>query len=123
LRAAFAMVGVRYWDVAVLRVADGVGLWAVASGVCFKAPFTAIAAIAVSVVTGFHAYEAVVAGFGITVFILDEVDFACRRWIGPCDRSLCSFDWGNREQRGRSHGVRLGWHVEQRKCEEGGPDT
>jgi hypothetical protein len=111
LRAAFAIVGVRYWDVAVLRVADGVGLWAVASGVCFKAPFAAVAAVTVSVVTRFHAYEAVVAGFGITVFILDEVDFACWRWIGPRARSLCSIDWGNRERRGRSHGARLGWYV------------
>jgi hypothetical protein len=79
LRAAFAMVGVRDWDVTVLWVADGVGLWAVASRVCFKTPFAAVAAVAISVVTGFHADEAVVAGLGVTVFILDEVDFACRR--------------------------------------------
>jgi hypothetical protein len=110
LRAAFAIVGVRYWDMAVLRVTDSVGLWTVASGVCFEAPFAAIAAVAVSVVTGFHAYEAVVVGFGITVFILDEVDFVCQRWIGPCARSLCSFDWGNREQGGRLRGARLGWY-------------
>jgi hypothetical protein len=95
----------------VLWVTDGVGPWAVASGVCFEAPFATVAAVVVSVVTGFHTYEAVVAGFGITIFILDEVDFACRRWIGPCVRSLCSLDWGNREQRGRSHGARLGWYV------------
>jgi hypothetical protein len=112
LRAAFAMVWVRNQDVAILRVADGVGFGAVTGGVCFKAPFTAIAAVAVSVVTGFHADEAVVAGLGITVFILDEVDLACRRWIGPCARSLCSFDRGNREWRGRSRGARLGWCAE-----------
>jgi hypothetical protein len=112
LRAAFAVVGVRYWDVAVLWVADGVGPWAVASGVCLEAPFATVAAVVVSMVTGFHAYEAVVAGFVFTVFILDEVDFVCRRWSGPCARSLCSFDWGNRERRGRSCGARLGWYVE-----------
>jgi hypothetical protein len=78
----------------------------------FEAPFAAIAAIAVSVVTRLHADEAVVAGLGITVFILDKVDFACRRWIGPRVRSLCSLDWGNRERRGRSCGARLGWYVE-----------
>jgi hypothetical protein len=71
------MVGVRYWDVAVLWVADGMGFWAVASGVCFEAPFATVAAVAISVVSGFHADEAVVVGLGITVFILDEVDFAC----------------------------------------------
>jgi hypothetical protein len=112
LRAAFTMVWVRYWDVAVLQVADSMGLWAVACGVCFKAPFAAVAAVAISVVTGFHADEAVVVGLGITVFILEEVDLACRRWIGPCARSLCSLDWGNREQRGRSRGARFGWYVE-----------
>jgi hypothetical protein len=106
------MVGVRYWDMAVLRVANGVGLWAVASGVCFETPFAAVAAVAISVVTGFHADEAVVAGLGITVFILDEVDLACQRWTGPCARSLCSLDWENRERRGRLHGARLGWYVE-----------
>jgi hypothetical protein len=74
--------------VAILRVADGVGSWAVASGVRLEAPFAAVAAVAVSVVTGFHTYEAVVAGLGITVFILEEVDLSCRRWIGPCARSV-----------------------------------
>jgi hypothetical protein len=98
--------------VAVLRVADGVRLWAVASGVCFEAPFATVAAVAVSVVTRLHTYEAVVMGFGITVFILDEMDLACRRWIGPCARSLCSFEWGNREQGRRTRGARLGWYVE-----------
>jgi hypothetical protein len=88
------------WDVAVLWVTDGVGLWAIASGVCLEAPLATVVAVAVSVVTGFHTYEAVVAGLGITVFILDEVDLACRRWIGPCARSLCSFDRGNREREG-----------------------
>jgi hypothetical protein len=68
---------VRYWDVAVLQVADGVGPWAVASRVHLEAPFATVAAVVVSVVAGLHTYEAVVAGLGITVFILDEVDFAC----------------------------------------------
>jgi hypothetical protein len=117
------MVGVQDWDMAVLGVANGMGVWAVASGVRFKAPFAAVAAVAISVVTRLHADEAVVAGLGITVFILDEVDLTCRRWIGPCIRSLCSFDWGNRERRGRSRGARLGWYVEQRECEEGSADT
>jgi hypothetical protein len=71
------MVGVRYWDMAVLRVADGVGLWAVASRVRFEAPFAAVAAVAISVITGLHADEAVVAGLGVTVFILDKVDLTC----------------------------------------------
>jgi hypothetical protein len=106
------MVGVRYWDVTVLRVTDGMGSWAVASGVRLEAPFAAVAAVAVSVITGFHAYETVVAGLGITVFILDEVDLACRRWIGPCARSLCSFERGNRERGRRARGARLGWYVE-----------
>jgi hypothetical protein len=112
LRAALAVVGVRDWDVAVLRVADSVGFWAVASRVRLKAPFAAVAAVVVSVVTGFHTYEAVVAGFGITVFILDEVNFACRRWIGPCARSLCSVERGNRERGGGTCGARLGWYAE-----------
>jgi hypothetical protein len=93
--------------VAVLQVADGVGFWAVTSGVCLEAPFATVAAVAVSVVTGFHTYEAVVAGFRITVFILDEVDLACRRWIGPCARSLCSLERGR-----RTRGARLGWYIE-----------
>jgi hypothetical protein len=76
LRAAFAMVGVRYWDVAILQVADGMGVGTIASGVCLEAPLAAVAAVAVSVVTGLHADEAVVADLGITVFILEEVDFA-----------------------------------------------
>jgi hypothetical protein len=117
------VVGVRYGDMAVLRVADSVGIWAVASGVCFEAPFATVATVVVSVVTRFHADEAVVAGLGITVFILDEVDFACQRWIGPCARSLCSLEWGNRERRGRSHGARLGWYIERWECEEGGTDS
>jgi hypothetical protein len=96
---------------AVLWVADGVGFWAVASGVCLETPFATVAAVAVSVVTGFHTYEAVVAGLGITVFILDEMDLACRRWIGPCARSLCSSEWGNREWGRRARGARLGWYV------------
>jgi hypothetical protein len=107
-----AVVGVRDWDVAVLRVADGVGSWAVASRVRLEAPFATVAAVAVSVVTRFHTYEAVVAGLGITVFILDEMDFACRRWIGPCARSLCSMEQGNRERGRRACGARLGWYVE-----------
>jgi hypothetical protein len=98
--------------VAVLRVADGMGFGTVASRVRLKAPFATVAAVAVSVVTGLHTYETVVAGLGITVFILDEVDFACRRWIGPCARSLCSFEQGNRERGRRVRGVRLGWYVE-----------
>jgi hypothetical protein len=98
--------------VAVLRVADGVGFWAVTGRVCLEAPFATVVAVVVSVVTGFHTYEAVVAGLGITVFILDEVDFACRRWIGPCARSLCSVDRGNRERGRRARGARLGWYVE-----------
>jgi hypothetical protein len=108
---------------AVLRVADGVGLWAVARGVCLKAPFATVAAVAVSVVAGFHTYEAVVAGLGITVLILDEVDLACRRWIGPCARSLCSFERGNRERGRRARGARLGWYVERRECEECGANA
>jgi hypothetical protein len=95
LRALFTIVGVRDWNVTVLQVADGVRFGAVASGVCFKTPF---AAVAVSVVAWLHADEAVVTDLGITVFILDEVDFACQRWIGPCARSLCSIEWGNRER-------------------------
>jgi hypothetical protein len=63
--------------VAVLRVTNGVGFWTVARGVRFETPFATVAAVAVSVVARFHTYEAVVAGLGITVFILDEVDFAC----------------------------------------------
>jgi hypothetical protein len=98
--------------VAVLLVANGMGSWTVASGVCLEAPLAAVAAVAVSVVAGFHTYETVVAGLGITVFILDEVDFACRRWIGPCARSLCSFERGNRERGRRARGARLGWYVE-----------
>jgi hypothetical protein len=98
--------------VAVLWVTNGVGSWAVASGVRLEAPFAAVAAVAVSVVAGFHTYEAVVAGFGVTVFILDEVNLSCRRWIGPCARSLCSFERGNREQGRRARGARLGWYVE-----------
>jgi hypothetical protein len=70
------MIGVRYWDVAILWVADGMGLGTIASGVCLEAPFAAISAVVVSVVTGFHANEAVVVDLGITVFILDKVDFA-----------------------------------------------
>jgi hypothetical protein len=97
---------------AVLRVADGVGFGAVASRVCLEAPFATVAAVAVSVVTGFHTDEAVVAGLGITVFILDKVNLACRRWIGPCARSLCSLDWGNRERGRGARGARLGWYVE-----------
>jgi hypothetical protein len=58
-------------------MAWGLGLGAVASGVCFEAPFAAVVAVAISVVTGLHADKAVVAGLGITVFILDEVDLAC----------------------------------------------
>jgi hypothetical protein len=106
------MIGVRSWDMAVLWVTDGVGFWAVASGVRLEAPLAAVAAVAVSVVTRFHAYKAVVAGLGITVFILDEVDLVCRRWIGPCARSLCSFEQGNRERGRRARGARLGWYVE-----------
>jgi hypothetical protein len=98
LRAVFAIVGVRNWDMAVLGVTDGVGFWAVTSRVCFKAPFAAVAAVAVSVVARFHADKAVVMDLEITVFILDKVDLVCRRWIGPCTRSLCSLEWGNREQ-------------------------
>jgi hypothetical protein len=98
--------------VAILWVTDGVGFWAVTSGVRLEAPFATVAAVVVSVVTGFHTYEAVVAGLGITVFILDEVDLACRRWIGPCTRSLCSFERGNRERGRRVRGARLGWYVE-----------
>jgi hypothetical protein len=97
LRAVFAIVGVRNWDVAVLGMADCVGFGAVASSVRFEAPFAAVAAVAISMVAGFHADKAVIAGLDITVFILDEVDFVCQRWIGPCARSLCSFEWGNRE--------------------------
>jgi hypothetical protein len=123
LRAAFAMVGVRNWDVAVLWVANGVGLGAVARGVCFEAPLAAVAAVTVSVVTRLHADEAVVTDLGITVFILEEVDFACWRWIGPCARSLCSFDRGNRERGRRSRGARLGWYVEQWECEECGTNA
>jgi hypothetical protein len=93
----FAIVGVRNWDMAVLWVTDGMRFWAMASSMCFKAPFVAVAAVVVSVVTGLHADKAVVANLGITVFILDEVEFACQRQIGPCARSLCSLDWGNRE--------------------------
>jgi hypothetical protein len=119
LRAMLAIVGVRDWDVAVLGVTDGMRLWAVASGMHFKAPFAAVAAVAVSVVAGLHADKAVVADLEVTVFILDKVDFVCRRWIGPCARSLCSFEWGNREQRGRSCDARLGWYVvKQWECEE-----
>jgi hypothetical protein len=88
---------VRDRDVAVLGVANSVGVWTVAIRVLLKAPLAAVEAVAVSVVDWFHADETVVADLGITVFILDEVDFACRRWIGPCARSLCSLDWGNRE--------------------------
>jgi hypothetical protein len=123
LRAVFAMIWVRNWDVAVHWVADGMGLGAVARGVCFEAPFAAVAAVAVSVVTGFHADEAVVMDLGITVFILEEVDFVCRRWIGPCTRSLYSFDRGNREQGRRARGVRLGWYIEGWECEECGTDV
>jgi hypothetical protein len=123
LGAAFAMVGVRYWDMAVLWVADGVGVGAVTRGVCLEAPLAAVAAVVVSMVTGLHADEAVVADLGITVFILEEVDFACQRQIGPCARSLCSFDWGNRERGRRVHGARLGWYVECWKCEECGADA
>jgi hypothetical protein len=123
LRVAFTMVGVRYWDVAVLWVADGVGFGAIASRVCLEAPLAAVAAVAVSMVTGFHADKAVVADLGITVFILEEVDFARQRRIGPCARSLCSFDWGNREQGRRVCDVRLGWYVERWKCEECSADV
>jgi hypothetical protein len=111
LRAAFAIVGVRNWDMAVLGVTDGMGFGAVTGSMCFKAPFATVAAVVVSVVTGFHTDKAVVTDLEVTVFILDEVDFACQRWIGPCARSLCSLEWGNRERRGRSHGTRLGWYV------------
>jgi hypothetical protein len=111
LRAVFTMVWVGNWDVAVLGVANFMGLGAVASRVCLEAPFAAVAAVAVSVVTGLHADEAVVADLGITVFILEEVNFAHWRWIGPCARSLCSFDWGNREWGRRLCGARLGWYV------------
>jgi hypothetical protein len=62
---------------AVLGVANGMRFWAVAGGVRFKAPFAAVAAVAVSVVTRLHADETVVVGLGITVFILDEMDLAC----------------------------------------------
>jgi hypothetical protein len=72
---------VRNWDVAILQVTDGVGLWAVTSGVRLEAPFATVVAVAVSVVTGFHTYEAVVVGLRITVFILEEVDLSCQRWI------------------------------------------
>jgi hypothetical protein len=112
LRAAFTMVGVRNWDVAVLGMAYGMGFRAVACRVCFKAPFAAVAAVAVSMVTGLHTDKAVVTDLEITVFILDKVDLAHCRWIGPCARSLCSFDQGNRERRGRSCGARLGWYIE-----------
>jgi hypothetical protein len=98
--------------VAVPWVADGMGFWAVTSGVRLETPFAAVAAVAVSVVAGFHTYEAVVAGLRITVFILDEVDLVCRRWIGPCARSLCSLERGNRERGRRARGARLGWYVE-----------
>jgi hypothetical protein len=108
---------------AVLGVANGMGIWAVARGVCFETPFAAVAAVAVSVVTWFHTDEAVVAGLRITVFILDEVDLACRRWIGPCARSLCSFDRGNRERGRRACGARLGWYVECWEREECGADA
>jgi hypothetical protein len=88
------------------------GFGAVASGVRLEAPFATVAAVAISVVTGFHTYKAVVAGLGITVFILDEMDLVCRRWIGPCARSLCSLEQGNRERGRRARGARLGWYVE-----------
>jgi hypothetical protein len=88
------------------------GVWAVASGVRFETPLATVAAVAVSVVTRFHADETVITGLGIIVFILDEMDLACRRWIGPCARSLCSFDRGNRERGRRVRGARLGWYVE-----------
>jgi hypothetical protein len=77
LRAAFSIVGVRDWDVAVLGVTDCMGFGAVACGMHFKAPFVAVVTVMVSVVTGLHADEAVVTGLGITVFILDKVDFVC----------------------------------------------
>jgi hypothetical protein len=98
LRAAFTIVGVRDWDVAVLGVANLVRHGAMAGRVHFKAPLATVAAVTISVVTWFHADKAVVADLGTTVFILDEVDFACQRWIGPCARSLCSLEWGNGEQ-------------------------
>jgi hypothetical protein len=64
----------------------------------FEAPLAAVEAVVVSVVTRFHAEEAVVAGLDITVFILEDVDFAVHRQIGPAARSLCRMEWGNREQ-------------------------
>jgi hypothetical protein len=94
----FAIIGVRDWDMAVLGVADGVGFGTMAGGMHFEAPFAAVAAVAVHVVAGFHADKAVVMDLEITVFILDKVDLVCQRWIGPCVRFLCSFEWGNREQ-------------------------
>jgi hypothetical protein len=98
LKAVFAIVGVRDWDMAVLGVADCMWLGAVSCCMQFEAPLAAVAAVAVSVVTWLHVEEAVVADLEITVFILDKVDFACQRWIGPCARSLCSFEQGNRER-------------------------
>jgi hypothetical protein len=117
------MVGVRNWNMAVLGVAYGVGFRAVAHGVCLEAPFATVAAVVVSVVTGLHADKAVVTDLEITVFILDEVNLVHCRWIGPCARSLCSFDRGNREWGRRSHGARLGWYAEQWECEECGADA
>jgi hypothetical protein len=104
LGALLAVVWVRVQDMAVLWVANGVGLRALAQGVHFEAPFATAEAVAVEVVARFHADEAVVvslfAGLEITVFILDELNLSCQRGIGPCARSWCSFERGNRE-RGR----------------------
>jgi hypothetical protein len=76
LRAVFTMVWVRNQDMAVLGMAYSMGFRTVAHRVCFETPFAAVAAVAVSVVTGLHADEAVVTDLEITVFILDKVDFA-----------------------------------------------
>jgi hypothetical protein len=53
------MVGVRYWDMAILWVADGMGLGTVASRVCLEAPLAAVVAVAVSVITRLHTDKAV----------------------------------------------------------------
>jgi hypothetical protein len=123
LRAAFSVVGVRNWNMAVLGVTYCMGFRAVAHRVCLEAPFATVAAVTVSVVTGLHTDEAVVMDLEITVFILDEVNLAHCRQIGPCARSLCSFDQGNREWGRRSRSVRLGWYVEQGECEECSADA
>jgi hypothetical protein len=89
-----------------------------------EAPLTAVEAVTVSVVARFHAEETVVMGLGITVFILEDVDFAVLRQIGPAARSLCSIEWGNREWHGRAWVVRFGcWYVERWNGEDAVTDT